>query len=368
MGPAAADFDLKLNTSGEGAQQISRTFTVTPGNRHVKVRYRFVTSEVPGGFFGTEFDDSFSVSVRSQAGGGVISESASMNSLGLGAFDAGGATRWRETSLPVSVNGDVVRVDLMVANVADGLYDSYLVIDALFENNLKLSDVELKDIDESPLEFLSGAAHSYFNGHTRIHGTITVEGDDSDTPVTVTLEIIHKGQLLGTAGVSDGAQQNRRMKAGEAATFEITYSGLLFELPSALLEKIDGTGDATLFLLVRARSASGKETIFPVGKVTLLVRYTGTNRYGGRDAAVGGDDWAQPGMVSIASHFSSNTYGDFSNMNGGRFSPHAEHRTGEDVDGWFPGYNARNAATAATIIGHLNDRLRPQYCAGAGDV
>jgi murein endopeptidase len=44
-----------------------------------------------------------------------------------------------------------------------------------------------------------------------------------------------------------------------------------------------------------------------------------------------------------------------SNMNAGSFAPdHATHRDGLDVDGWYAGYNARNAATAQTMIGHLN--------------
>ena len=42
-------------------------------------------------------------------------------------------------------------------------------------------------------------------------------------------------------------------------------------------------------------------------------------------------------------------------MNGGHFPPHGSHQTGNDVEGWFPGYNARNNATAATILSHLND-------------
>lgn len=44
--------------------------------------------------------------------------------------------------------------------------------------------------------------------------------------------------------------------------------------------------------------------------------------------------------------------------------PHLSHQTGNSADGWFPGYNARDAATAATIIGHLNTygtRIRTVY-------
>ena len=352
---AETDFDLKLTTGGvEGPQRVSRTFSTKPGIRNVKVRYRFVTSEVPGGFFGTEFDDAFTVSVRSD-GGGRISESASMNSLGLGAFDAQGATTWRETRLPVSITGDVVRVDVGVANVADNLLDSYVVIDAVSETNLALSDVELKDIDDSPLEFLSvGASHSYFGGKTRIHGSLSLQMGEDDTAVTITLDIIQNGTVVAFAGFVGPAVPNRA-QASDPPEFE--FEGLLFELSSEQAAKIDVSEDGTVLLVARARSSNGNQSIFPVGKVSLLSRYTGDNRFGTRNGDVGGDDWAQPGMVALASHFSGNRYGDFSNMNGGDFPPHSGHKTGDAVDGWFPGYNARDATSAATLIDRLNDPL-----------
>jgi hypothetical protein len=127
----AADVDLALTTAGEGTQAISRTFTAAPGASSIVVRYRFITSEVPGGYFGSKYNDYFSVAIRSQSGGGATAEGNSMNGLGLGAFDGSGATAWREVSLPVNANGDTVQVDLAVANVADGLYDSQLVVDAV---------------------------------------------------------------------------------------------------------------------------------------------------------------------------------------------------------------------------------------------
>jgi murein endopeptidase len=51
-------------------------------------------------------------------------------------------------------------------------------------------------------------------------------------------------------------------------------------------------------------------------------------------------------------------------MNGGPFPPHASHRVGTSADGWFTGYNNRDAATAATIIDQLNThgtRIRSVY-------
>jgi hypothetical protein len=49
-------------------------------------------------------------------------------------------------------------------------------------------------------------------------------------------------------------------------------------------------------------------------------------------------------VKEVAEHFGLN-YNDFSNMHGGAFPPHGSHRTGNDVDLRFPGYQARNAAT-----------------------
>ena|SRR5687768_110523 len=135
------DQDLVLNTAGEGPQSISRTFQVEEGVQEVKVRYKFITSEVPGGYFGTQFNDYFNVAIRSQSGGGSASESQTMNGLGLSSFDANGATDWREFTLPVNGTADTIQVDLTVANVADGLFDSSLVIDFVAKTKVKIGDL-----------------------------------------------------------------------------------------------------------------------------------------------------------------------------------------------------------------------------------
>ena len=66
-----SDSDLMVGTSGEGPQPISRTFNVASGTSSVLIRFRFITSEVPGGYFGSQYNDAYSVSVRSQSGDGV---------------------------------------------------------------------------------------------------------------------------------------------------------------------------------------------------------------------------------------------------------------------------------------------------------
>lgn len=128
------DQDIMLGTSGLGERSISRTFTTAAGTTGVKIRYRFITSEVPGGYFGTEFNDYFRVSLRSQLGGGAASETNSMNGLGLGAFNySTGETNWREITLRVDRAGDTIQADAAVANVGDGALQSQVVIDFVEE-------------------------------------------------------------------------------------------------------------------------------------------------------------------------------------------------------------------------------------------
>ncbi|WP_412542004.1 hypothetical protein R8Z50_05555 [Longispora sp. K20-0274] len=128
------DKDLTLGTAGQGEQSISRAFQTDPDVVAVKIRFRFITSEVPGGYFGSQYNDYYRVSIRSQQGGDSTVETNSMNGLGLGAFDYGsGATAWRELKLKVDKKGDTIQVDLGVANVADGLLDSQVVVDFVEE-------------------------------------------------------------------------------------------------------------------------------------------------------------------------------------------------------------------------------------------
>ena len=135
---AIVDNDLQLSTAGEGAQYVSRTFQTDPDVSAVRLRYRFVTSEVPGGYFGSQFNDYFAVSIRSQNGGDLVFDVNSMNGLGLAAFDASGSTAWRDVTLTVDVDGDVIQADIGVANVADGLLDSQIIVDFVEEVRVRV--------------------------------------------------------------------------------------------------------------------------------------------------------------------------------------------------------------------------------------
>jgi hypothetical protein len=144
--------DLQLSTSGEGPQTVSRTFRPEVGVTKVSVRYRFVTSEIPGGFFGTEFNDYFSVSIRSSIAGKNITESNTMNGLGEAAFDASGSTQWRTAELEVDQLGDTVQVDLTVANVEDDAYDSQIIVDFIEEDKVQIRPVISWDNEKGGLK------------------------------------------------------------------------------------------------------------------------------------------------------------------------------------------------------------------------
>ncbi len=134
-----SDMDLLLSTLDEGPSSVSRTFQVAPGTSAITIRYRYVTDEIPGGFFGSQYNDSFFISARSLNAGGAVSYSNTMNGLGLNAFDADGSTAWRTLSLPVAQSGDIVQVDATVTNVSDGAYDSQVIIDDVAEPSLSVT-------------------------------------------------------------------------------------------------------------------------------------------------------------------------------------------------------------------------------------
>lgn len=126
------DNDLQVVTAGEGFVSAYTTFNTEPGTEVVTVRYRFITSEVPGGYFGTEYNDIYSITLASRAGG-TRGDNNTMNGLGLAAFDANGATEWKTVSVATDPAGDTVRINPAVSNVGDSAFDSMLVVDFVRE-------------------------------------------------------------------------------------------------------------------------------------------------------------------------------------------------------------------------------------------
>ncbi|KAF3940805.1 hypothetical protein ABW19_dt0201234 [Dactylella cylindrospora] len=123
--------DLEISTNGlEGLQMVSRTYAVESNTTSVSIRYKFITSEIPGGFFGSQFNDYFSITIRSDAGD-YVDYTNSMNNLGLGAFDASGATDWFTLKLDIQPEAQTVQFDIGVSNVADAELQSAVVVDKI---------------------------------------------------------------------------------------------------------------------------------------------------------------------------------------------------------------------------------------------
>ena len=99
--------------------------------------------------YSTQYNDYFSVTIRSDTGG-LITYTNSMNALGLGAFDASGATDWFTLSLTLPPNTHSVSYDIGVSNVADNLYDSELIVDKVGDDACKCTD-SCNDCPSNPM-------------------------------------------------------------------------------------------------------------------------------------------------------------------------------------------------------------------------
>lgn len=380
------DYDLRLTTSGQGPQSISRTFTTKPTTKKVNIRYRFITSEVPGGYYGTQFNDYFSVRLRSQSTNGISSEENSMNGLGLGAFNySTGATAWRTVVIPVNntpnaAGSENVQVELTVANVADGLFNSNLEADVILEGKLAILSANLKDkqvhttnnqIGIEAIKRLSlDSENPYLSNRTYVWGTIKLQGEPGDVLTSVRLKVLNNGAEVGVGELSATAGTALLKTFGPSGILEITSDMRLFEIP---VTATPATADITYQLKIEARSQSGEsaflddETRLQNGKVVAFTRFKGTNRFGKRelDKPRGGDDWGKPSVISLVNSFPAGwQVNDISDMNGGTFPPHDSHMSGKSIDCYFNGYiemvktkvqpYITKAATAQELINYLN--------------
>jgi hypothetical protein len=349
---ATLDDDLTLTTEGEGPVSVSRSFVAGEETRSVKVRYRFVTSEIPGGFFGTQFNDYFSVSIRSPSV--TVSEANSMNGMGQGAFDEGGATEWREETLAPIAPGDTIQLDVTVANVADDHWQSAVIVDFVEEGPVAITELDLRDIDDQPLAQFAGSLHlaTIFGGQTPIHGTIGLTGPEGEIIESLELRVLQGGDTVATATLADAAEPQLLVPFPASEEIRIDASLRLFDLIPFGIE----TGqNGDLRLQAAVKLADGSESTYEGPSALPILSFFTGNRYGtDRDLDEGGDAWVKPSVKQVAEHFGLH-YNDFSNMHGGRFPPHGSHRTGNDVDVRFANYARRDAAVAATLIGQLND-------------
>jgi hypothetical protein len=346
------DDDLTLTTEGEGPVSISRSFVADEETRSIKVRYRFVTSEIPCGCFGTQFNDYFSVTIR--AGSRTVSETNSMNGMGRGAFDDNGNTEWRQATLAPISPGDTIQVDLSVANVADDHWQSAVIVDFVEEGPVAITALDLRDLDDRTLTHFAGSLHlaTIFGGVTPIRGTIALSGPEGEILEDLELRVLQGGDTVATATLAEAAEPQLIVPFPASEEIRIDAPVRLFDLVAF---GIDTAQDGDLGLQAVAKLAGGTEATFEGPSALPILAFFSGNRYGtDRDPDEGGDAWAKPSVKQVAEHFGLH-YNDFSNMHGGGFPPHLSHQTGNDVDLRFAGYAARNAATAAALIAQLND-------------
>jgi len=143
------NYDMILHTSGQFREQVvGRSFATPAGTTSVIIRYRFETTEIPGGYFGSKYNDYFRVQLRSQSSGQVFGISSSMNALGYDAFNPiTGSTAWYTGSIETDIFGDVVEVEIAVSNVVDDIFDSAVIVDFIEEiSNTVLSKLEWDSI------------------------------------------------------------------------------------------------------------------------------------------------------------------------------------------------------------------------------
>ncbi|WIA40281.1 hypothetical protein OEZ86_013654 [Tetradesmus obliquus] len=336
---ADIDTDFVLTTSGAGAQYLSRTFVTPAGVTSVSLRYMFVTREFPK-YYASQCNDAFSVTITSASAKGVVAIAAStLNAFAYNEYtitDLGGATSWFQLTAPVSSGGDTVGIRVSVSNVGDGVVDSMIIVDKVITTSLSITDIALADIDGDPLRFLSASPHPYFDGNTRVHGTLSVHGAVDDNLADLQLEVLQGSVVVVVVKPPAGLQASLFKPFGSAGLVAVT--------------------DGRLRLRIRATTGKGAQAVADCGSVIKLVLFTGSNRFGSnRYPEFGGDAWAVPQVVKLAKAVGDSfQWNDFSNMNGGFFVDDKGHSEGLSLDGLFAGYTSRSAAVAQQMINQIN--------------
>jgi len=361
--PGAAN--LWAYTYGIPGPQFARSRIVTtPGSARLVLRYRFYTQEIPAGYYGTPYDDSYGVLAISSSGA-VTQDINSMNSLGLGAFDASGLTGWRELAVPVNPSGDTVEVMLFVSNAIDGYFDAGLEVSTVQLRPVAITAISLTDIDGAPLSRLSASPHTYNSGRTVVAGTLQIAGPSHLSIASVTLEIFEGSRrvAVGTLDPVVSGQILGPLSGGSRGGGTPTTP--LFQIPSEQFSAVDQQRGTTLTYKVVVVASDNTRVESPTRSVIKLVKING-GRYGLRDPGICvgtnhvcyGDDWGTVVTwirnVQLGPNY---RFNDVSNMNGGPFPIHNTHTDGADVDQRFEtdeAYLVRDAAVAERLMQLVN--------------
>lgn len=229
---------------------------------------------------------------------------------------------------------------------------------------LKVTGVSLSDIDGAPLRFLSLSRHPWLSGFTETGGTFSVEGIPGTKVTSVALQVLEGGSLVTTGELCPPQQARLPVTIPSSGKLVVSSSvspqtgACLFRIPSSAMAGVNQTTNSTLEPRVVVKTAAGQNASASGSSVEKLVLYAGNHvRRGSRDADQGGDSWIRPSVQAVLAQIPLPRvieFNDMSNMNGGRFPPHASHDTGADVDAWFPGYPLRNALVAKALVAQLN--------------
>jgi hypothetical protein len=383
---AGTNYNVRVEASPGVAGNViaTRQFKAAKGAKAVTVRYRIATSEI---FAPTPMADSYAVTL--QVGSSTTSDSGNVLQL---SYTSSAATVWKTLTMAVAEN-DPITVTARVANVGDTTWPSLVEVDQISETVYSTSG-ELTQViaytrngarleRSEPLRYLSAAPHGYgpTPGYTTISGTLTVSGPSDDRLAAISLRISRgpvflEPLLVGTASLDAAAGQallNRALNAG------VTYTGQLFSIDSSIFALL--TSDKVA-LQVKATTTQGRTLVLIASKPVFawhkFPNQSGPSRYGARDVRgclarvngvvtetifpCNGDDWAFPGVITLASQLQSQgiSVDDFSHMNGGSWRPHASHQIGVDVDAYFPRYELRNQAAVDKLVSLLGSSLGPK--------
>ncbi|CAF1293351.1 unnamed protein product [Adineta steineri] len=110
---------------------ISRTFMTKSNANKAFVEYQFVTSKVSEDFSDSDYNDYFSVILRSDRGQYITKTDSVKRLLGLNTFNlATNATSWNNLTLKIDAASERIRVDVGIFNVGNGRYPSSINVRA----------------------------------------------------------------------------------------------------------------------------------------------------------------------------------------------------------------------------------------------
>lgn len=122
---------FSVTTVGQQLQMVSRTLMTENSPTVVYVRYKFITEEIPAGYYGTEWNDHFVIIIRSEQED-IASIYQSMNGMGLGAFTyATSETGWYTLKLNILGDPQSVQINVGVSNVGDSSFQSTVLVDKI---------------------------------------------------------------------------------------------------------------------------------------------------------------------------------------------------------------------------------------------